>query len=553
LLWQRKIGELNRPSEVSGVGLGEPPMKRFKRGIATKLGICLVASTATIFGVFGYWSLQSQRRGSEALILQGADQISDLIKNSTRYQMLENDREGLYQTIRSIAREPGIERLRILNNEGRAMFSTDPRDLGCVVDKNAPGCCICHSDADAPGMLNRRSRVSIFTSAQGERVMAALRPIENEAACSNAACHAHPASQKVLGVVDAQLKLDAADTQAAKLQKLLARFMVLAVVLLCLVSGAFVWAVLYRPIQDLIKGTRRVAGGDLDYRLTIRSQDELGDVADSFNKMTADLAEARGRLLEQTQNVLARGEQMASLGKLAATVAHEVNNPLFGILTYARLCSKSVAESPIDEELRKPLLEQLEVITAESRRCGEIMRNLLTFARQAPLRREMNDLNELVTRADRLMRHQFEIQGVHVETDLAPGLPPVECDAGQIQQVILVLLVNASEAMPNGGSLQIATERVSTEPAIRLRVRDTGPGIPRDVQPHVFAPFFTTKEERQSTGLGLAVAKSILDQHGGTIEVSSREGEGAEFVVTLPVQQKAQLVEAGAMAYGQPN
>lgn len=528
-------------------------MRRLKRGIATKLGVCLVVSTATIFGVYGYWSLQVQRRGSEELILQGADQVSDLIKNSTRYQMLENDREGLYQTIRSIAREPGIERLRILNNEGLAMFSTDPRDLGCVVDKSSPGCCNCHSDANAPGMLNQRSRVSIFTNAQGKRVMAALRPIENEASCSNAACHAHPASQKVLGVVDAQLKLDAADAQAAKLQTLLARFMLAAVVLLCVLSGAFVWAVLYRPIQDLIKGTRRVAGGDLGYRLTIRSQDELGDVAESFNKMTADLAEARGRLLEQTQHALARGEQMASLGKLAATVAHEVNNPLFGILTFARLCSKSVAESSIDEELRKPLLEQLDVITVESRRCGEIMRNLLTFARQAPLHRERNDLNELVTRAEQLMRHQFEIQGVDVETHLAPGLPPVKCDAGQIQQVILVLLVNASEAMPNGGSLYIETEGVPEEPAIRLRVRDTGPGIPRDMQPHIFAPFFTTKEERQSTGLGLAVAKSILDQHGGSIEVHSSEGEGADFVVTLPVQQKVQLVETAAMAYGQRN
>jgi two-component system NtrC family sensor kinase len=244
---------------------------------------------------------------------------------------------------------------------------------------------------------------------------------------------------------------------------------------------------------------------------------------------------------------------MASLGKLAATVAHEVNNPLFGILTFARLCWKAVAESSIDEELRKPLLEQLDVITVESRRCGEIMRNLLTFARQAPLHRGLNDLNELVTRAERLMRHQFEIQGVEVETHLAPDLPSVECDAGQIQQVILVLLVNASEAMPSGGSLHIETERVPAEQAIRLRVRDTGPGIPRDVQPHIFAPFFTTKEERQSTGLGLAVAKSILDQHGASIEVHSSEGEGADFVVTLPVQQKVQLVETEAIAYGHPN
>jgi len=537
-------------------------MHRLKRGIATKLGACLVVSTALIFGVFGYWSLKLQRRGAEELTLQSADQISDLIKNSTRYQMMQNDREGLYQTIRSIGGEPGIERIQILNNEGIVMFSTDPRYLGCVVDKSAPACCICHANVETPG-VKRSGRVSIFTNAEGKRVMAALRPIENEPSCSNADCHAHPASQKVLGVVDVQFKLDAADVQTATLQSLLTRFTLVAVVLLCLVSAGFVWAVLYRPIQDLIKGTRRVAGGDLDYRLTVRSKDELGDVAESFNKMTADLAEANARLLEQTQNALARGEQMASLGKLAATVAHEVNNPLFGILTFSRLCSKAVAESSVDEELRKPLLEQLEVITNESRRCGEIMRNLLAFARQAPLHRQLNDLNELVRRADRLIRHQFDIQSVQVETNLAENLGRVECDAGQIQQVILVLLVNAAEAMPNGGSLQITTERAPGEPSIRLRVRDTGPGISREMQQHIFAPFFTTKEDRQSTGLGLAVAKGILDQHGGSIEVNSREGEGAEFIVTLPVQQnghmqngqpqKGEPLESAAMAYGQPN
>lgn len=512
-------------------------MQNLMRGIATKLGACLVVSTVAIFGVFGYWSLHLQRHGAEDLILQGAGQISDVIKNSTRYQMIQNDREGLYETIRSIGREPGIERVLILNNENRVMFTSDPRYLNCVMLNDAASC----------------GPTSSFATDGGQRVMAALRPIENEPSCSNASCHAHPMMQKVLGVVDVQFRLDAADRQTAKLQAMFTRFMIGAVFLLCLVSAGFVWAVLHRPIQDLIKGTRRVAGGDLDYRLKVRSKDELGDLAESFNKMTADLYDARSRLLEQTQNALARGEQMASLGKLAATVAHEVNNPLFGILTYSRLCSKAVAESSVDEETRGPLLEQLDVITAESRRCGEIMRNLLAFARQTPLHRRLNHLNELVQRAERLMRHQFEIQGVTVETQFAENLDAVECDPGQIQQVILALLVNAAEAMPNGGSLKIITERAADEPNIRLRVRDTGPGISQEMQQHIFAPFFTTKEDRQGTGLGLAVAKSILDQHGGAIEVNSREGEGAEFIVALPIQWNGPILASAGMAYGQPN
>jgi two-component system NtrC family sensor kinase len=298
-----------------------------------------------------------------------------------------------------------------------------------------------------------------------------------------------------------------------------------------------------------------VAGGDLDYRLPVRSRDEIADLAESFNRMTAELSEARARLLEQAQNALAGSEKMAALGKLAATVAHEVNNPLFGILTYAKLCQKEIAKSSLDEEARKGLTEQLEVIERESRRCGEIMRNLLTFARQAPRKRQANQLNELVTRAVRLMHHQFEIQGIEIETDLAPELASVECDAGQIQQIVLVLLMNAAEAMPQGGRLRVSTEAVSGDAVagagLRLRVRDWGPGIPADVMPQIFEPFFTTKEEQQRTGLGLAVAKSILDQHGGHIEVRSKEGEGAEFVITLPLDQSEPAAEPVAAMHGQ--
>jgi two-component system, NtrC family, sensor kinase len=524
-------------------------VKRFKLGIAAKLGLCLVAGSAVIFTAFGYWNLRLQRRGAEELVLQSADRISDLIKRSTRYQMLENDREGLYQTIRDIGHEPGIDRIRIFNKDGRIMFSTDLAEVNTMVDKHAEACYACHAQAAPLAKLGRPDRARTFMNAGGRRILALMRPIENEASCSGAACHAHPSGQQILGVIDAQLKLDVVDAQASRQQTLLARFTIVGVALLCLTSVAFVWAVLYRPIQDLMKGTHRVADGDLNYRLPVRSRDEIAELAESFNKMTTELAEARARLLEQTQKALAGSEQMASLGKLAATVAHEVNNPLFGILTYAKLCHKAIAESGIGEEVRKPLIEQLEVIERESRRCGEIMRNLLTFARQSPRRRERNDLNELITRAVLLMKHQCEIRGIQIETRLAPELEKLECDAGQIQQIVLVLLMNATEAMPQGGSLQVATERVFGEQSMRLRVRDSGPGIAADVMPHVFEPFFTTKEEQQSTGLGLAVAKSIIDQHGGSIQVHSKKGEGAEFVITLPVEQAVATSEPAAI-YG---
>jgi two-component system NtrC family sensor kinase len=378
-----------------------------------------------------------------------------------------------------------------------------------------------------------------------------IKPIENQAQCSNAACHAHPEMQRILGVIDVNLSLASVDEHLASTQRNLIRFTAVAVLLICAVSLIFIWAVLYKPIQRLMTGTHRLAGGDLDYRLPVQSGDELGDLAASFNKMTEELESAHGEItewartledrvekktqeLERAHNSLVSSEKMASLGKLAATVAHEVNNPLFGILTYSRLCLKELENPQALPGAAGKLTDRLKLIERESRRCGDIIRNLLTFARQAPSRREPNQLNELIERALALVRHQFELQSVELERDLDPDMPPVYCDANQFQQVILVLCVNAGEAMGQGGKLVVSSRFDGASDQAVIHVKDTGPGIPADVLKQIFEPFFTTKDDKLRTGLGLAVARSIIEQHAGTISVTSKPGLGAEFTVTLP-------------------
>jgi two-component system NtrC family sensor kinase len=180
-------------------------------------------------------------------------------------------------------------------------------------------------------------------------------------------------------------------------------------------------------------------------------------------------------------------------------------------------------------------MEQLETIERESKRCGDLVKNLLTFSRQAPSVREPNDLNTIVGRAVLLVKHKLDIQNIVLEEKLAESLPQVQCDANQLQQVILVLLVNASEAMAKGGRLEVTT---SFDPGTELgivSVKDSGSGIPEDVLPRIFDPFFTTKEDQNRTGLGLAVAHSIVEQHGGEITVKSEPGKGTEFQVGIPM------------------
>jgi two-component system NtrC family sensor kinase len=371
-------------------------------GLAAKLALSLIGATAALFALFGYFNLRDQRRHSEEMVLQTAERITDVIQRSTRYEMLRNDRQALYNVIQELGSEPGIRRIRIFNKEGRITFSTDAAEVNRVVDKRAEACYGCHAQSAPLAKLNRPDRARIFEG-KGERLLGMIRPIDNAAVC--AGCH--PAGQRVLGVIDADLSLAAVDAQTAQHRAHLVVFMALTLAMIWLVSVAFIWGVVYRPVKELTAGTHRVADGDLNYRLPVRSRDEIGDLAASFNKMTAEVAGGRAEIeervrrktaeLDQAHRSLLANEKMASIGKLAATVAHEVNNPLFGILTYARLTLKEVEKGPAAS--RTEIVEQLGIIQRESKRCGDIMRNLLTFARQAPSHRESNDLNTLIGRA----------------------------------------------------------------------------------------------------------------------------------------------------------
>ncbi len=535
----------------------EPQHAGFRSSLALKLALAMAVSTALFLFVLGYLNLRLNRQNSEELVVQSADRISDLIRRSTHYQMLRNDREALYHVIGTIGAEPGIRRIRIFNEEGRISVSTDPAEVNTFVDKRAEACYGCHAPEARTGQplakLPRNDRARIFTDAQGQRVLGVIRPIENEPACSNAACHAHPPDRRVLGVIDTDLSLATVDARLAEHQAHLTRFTGLILLLITGVSMVFVWLVVYRPVRELRAGTQRLAAGDLSYRLPVRSADELGELASSFNKMAGELADARANLtawartletrvkektraLERAHEYAVQMEKMASVGRLAAVVAHEINNPLSGILTYTKLLKKWLGQNELDAARREEVRSSLELVECESRRCGEIVRNLLTFARAAPINLEWSDLNAVVERAIKLLQHQFDLAGVQLQLELAEKLPPVRCDASQIEQVLLALMMNAADAMPRGGILWLRSKKLPDAAEVRLEVQDDGLGIPADVLPHIFEPFFTTKENKRSVGLGLAVSHGIVQRHGGRIEVESEPGRGTKFTVILPLQ-----------------
>ncbi len=540
--------------------------KRVTHSISAKLIGSLLAVMVVIFALLGYLNIRLHRQHLEAATLTSAERISDVIKHSTTYYMLRNDREGLYHAIQTMADEPGMVKVRILDQEGRISYSTNSAEVSHVLDKTAEACYGCHVQSQPLTRLNRPDRFRIYRNDAGHRVLGIITPIENQPSCSNADCHAHPASQQVLGVLDTNLSLAKADAQLAVSSTRMFLYTAGAMLMVAVLSWLFVWREVGQPIKALKNGTEHLSQGNLGYQIEVRSSDEVGDLAHSFNSMSLQLRAANeeivtwaktleDRVAEKTRELksahdhMLHVEKMASMGKMAAVVAHEVNNPLSGILTYAKLLRKWVGSGQAEHEKREEAMQCLELIAAESRRCGDLIKNLLSLSRTAPMNVQSTDLREVIDRSLLLVRHQLELGGIELQLKLAKDLPRVPCDPAQIEQVLLALIMNAIDAMPRGGNLWLETQLSPDETEIQIRVRDDGAGIAPDVLPEIFEPFMTTKENGRGIGLGLAISRGIVERHNGCIEVQSELGRGTIFTVTLPSQApEASLAAAGDAA-----
>jgi two-component system NtrC family sensor kinase len=316
-------------------------------------------------------------------------------------------------------------------------------------------------------------------------------------------------------------------------------------------AALLLWRFVLRPVRRLEHAMTVAATGDLTVRAPVTSTDEIGALTSSWNDLVGELGRARSELetwnatletrvadatqaLERAHRNMAFVEKMASLGKLAAVVAHELNNPLAGIATYAKLLRRRLGSVPGTPDVE--VARALELVETEAVRCGGIVRNLLTFSRTTGSRFAEEDLRPYLDRCVMLLRHQADLQNVALSLDVAPDLPRVVCDGAQVQQAVLALATNAIEAMPGGGRLAISARHDPVAREAVLEVADDGCGIEEKDLPHVFEPFFTTKEQGKGVGLGLAVVYGIATRHHGRVEVRSRAGEGTRFTVSLPLR-----------------
>lgn len=285
-----------------------------------------------------------------------------------------------------------------------------------------------------------------------------------------------------------------------------------------------------RPIGRIVRMAVRIVRGDLSARVEIRPPGEMGLLCRAIDAMADAVAQREEELKSMTRRQIDRTEKLASIGRLAAGVAHEINNPLTGVLTFAHL----MREKPnMDEQDR----QDLGLIIHETTRAAEIVRGLLDFARERPALKQPVDINDAVRRTVRLIRNQKSFDQITIDEALTEDLPPILGDLNQLQQVLLNLSLNACEAMPHGGKLSITSTILDGKIVVRLI--DSGAGIPKELFDKIFEPFFTTKPVGKGTGLGLSVSYGLIQTHGGTLEVESEGGKGSVFTITLPTADDA--------------
>jgi two-component system NtrC family sensor kinase len=298
--------------------------------------------------------------------------------------------------------------------------------------------------------------------------------------------------------------------------------------IVALIVSSFLAKGISQPIRRLIFASRQWADGKLDYRVESTQKDEIAKLAETFNLMASSLKERDERLKEHTAQQIMKSERLATLGQLAAGVAHEINNPLGAILMYSNLSLEEI-------ETGDPRRKNLEKVAAEAMRCKNIVRGLLDFARQSEPSVEEADVNEILRRTLSMLQNQAQFQNVSITTRLCTSLPEAVMDSGQIQQVFTNIILNAAEAIDEKGEVAITTRTSEDGRFIEIEFADTGCGISEENIEKIFDPFFTTKEVGRGTGLGLAVSYGIIARHRGTIEVKSNPGETA-FIVRLPLK-----------------
>jgi len=516
---------------------------KIRISLIAKLTFATSLILLVFMGVLDTINLNNFRKIMVEYAVSNSEEVADIINQSAYDAMMKNDKAALYHMIGRIAESKNIEHIRLIDQKGKVVFSNITGEIGSVIGKHADECNMCHNSASADVSTSSINRSRIITTRSGKEALGFTKAIYTQPACLTATCHFHDSKDTVLGLLDISISLEMLRQKSHEYRLEFVFLTCLLLLLIGLLVTILTHYLVDIPVQRLVRHSALVAAGDLESRVPVTSRDELGELSESVNLMTESLASAdkelkgwaisleskveeRRREIMRMEEQLRRSEKLASLGTLAAGVAHEINNPLTGILLYASILNG-------DKRLDPDLLPDVERVISETQRCAGIVKDLLEFSRESLPEKEAIYLNVLLDEVVTLFHQQPDFSRIDIRKNYAADLPQISVDPNQIREIFINLVINAGHAMSKVGELDISTYRSADGRYVCAVLKDNGDGIAEENLARIFDPFFTTKAE--GTGLGLAISYGIIENHGGKIEVKSRVGEGTTFTVMLPV------------------
>ena len=490
----------------------------FRRSLTVKL-IASVAIVITIaIGICTYIIVKNQTNHLRERATMNGVYISHLIYQHIRQVMLVGNREEINDFFYDIGSSWEVQRVFFFDEQGNIVFSSEQRDIGRRVD-------------DFHRQVFQRNEAPIkYDLITGQKQLTVVETIRNEGECQQ--CHG--TDRAVLGALGIDISLVAAESEIARNRNWIILFSFILLVLISAVISALVIILVKRPTKKLIETMTEVEHGNLSARVTVKSRDELGVLSESFNSMISSLEQLGTELQIQHEQQIQRMEKMASLGELSSSIAHEIKNPLAGISAAIQVLS---SELKLEETHGEVVTE----ITQQLKRMDKNIKDLLSFARPAEPKFMVSDLHDVINRAKFYIKQRAEKQNVRIEEDLEPEIPNILIDPQQMQQVFLNVMLNAVQAMPEGGYLSLASRVAGNSgnnngKEVEISITDTGVGIPPDQLNKIFKPFFTTKY--RGTGLGLSISRTIVENHGGKLIVESEKGRGTTISIALPMREE---------------
>jgi two-component system NtrC family sensor kinase len=533
---------------------------KFRSSIYGRVVLIITISSFFLFLSFGIIFRSVNEAYMKSMISENGNNIGVLVEGALYRSMLENDQTSLQSTLDLINTMSGIDDVNMYDNKNNLVYTSISND---TINHANPDCLSCHTNFDK--MFSAKEKSYRIIDANSECIMnpnnnntrhlLIKSPILNNKTCSTSECHAHNPNEEVLGSLIIKIPMEGLDNALKKSTTeyfLLASLMTLLLIIFLIF---FTNKKIKKPLNEIITASEAVTKGDKSKRLEIKPH-QLSDmrmVSFAFNEMLDNLQTANNELqnwsqqleykvqkkteeLGQAQNELINIERIASLGKLSLSVAHEINNPLSGILIYSKLVYKQLNNQDIDPDKKESMLKHLKLIENETKRCGDIVKGLLDFSRKDQNGFEPRHLHEILVETFELMSHPMKVANIDFLCDFSAKSDLIFCSANQIKQVCVAILVNASEAVSENGEVVFTTLNPD-ENHIRIEITDNGVGIAPEDIPHIFEPFFSTKQNASGIGLGLAIVHGIVQSHKGKTDVKSERGKETTISITLPLLQ----------------